>query len=208
MDKHLLYDWETLSPGGYPDTAVLSIGMIVFDPSEILSFDQLVSNALRIKFDYTEQINRMGRVYDKETIDWWNQPENADAKAKVVDRDGTERSLSDMKSIVDKYLEIMEYDGTKGKVWTRGNDFDSPILVNVYKQFNWEMPYSWWNIRDIRTEIDAITQYWDHNHEGYGYIKDFPYPDGFIKHLETHDCCRDVLMMQYTHSKLQDLIHR
>lgn len=194
----LIFDWETA--GNKPHSAVASIALIVFDPAELLSFDELVAKSLRIKFKMPEQFSKFGRTYDQDTIDWWKKPENAEAYKMVIEVDGSEVSLSEMGPIVQAYLDRVGYVPNIGeKIWTRGNSFDPPIFSHIYEYFGWEEPYPWWNVRDVRSTIDAIVPYWDNTHEGYGYIKSFPYPEGFIKHKEEHDCARDILMMQHAH---------
>ena len=201
MAKHLIFDFETLDNRSYNRPVVPSVAFLVFDPEVLMSFDQLVDNSLRIKFDISEQIQH-GRKYNQETVDWWRKPDNSEAYKKVIEVDGSEVGLGQLDSLLKEYLIEMEYDPGKGKVWTRGNSFDVPILDNIYEDFGWDPAFSWWNVRDIRTEIDAITPHFDSTHAGYGYIKDFPYPKGFIKHQETHDVSRDVLMMQQAHIQL------
>lgn len=204
-NKHLILDWETCGNGSRnPQCAVPSFGAIVFDPNTMRTFDELVNDGVRYKFHLNEQFEEMGRTYDQDVINFWMNPENADAKKRVIDIDGSEISLKEFGARFEAYLLEKGYDG--GKVWTRGNDFDIPILYNVLKQNGVDDLFPWWNVRDIRTEIDCVGYYIDPDHKGYGYIDSFPYPDGFVKHVEVHDCARDILMLQYGHSQLQNLL--
>lgn len=203
--RHLLYDFETVD--NKPTAAIPSFAIIVFDPEEIAPFEELVKNALRLKFDLDEQF-AMGRTWRQEEVDWWSEPAQKEAYDMVIKKDGSEISLSQMGPIVQHYLDEQGYEPNVGeKIWTRGNSYDPPILTNIYDQFGWDEPYPWWNVRDVRTEIDAITPYWDVMHEGRGYVKGFPYPEGFVKHKEEHDCARDILMMQYTHVKMIEFLN-
>ena len=209
MSKNsLIIDFETVSNAQvFPDTAVASVAMIAFDPAEQLSFEELVNNALRIKFNLGEQY-AMGRRWDQETVDWWKKEENTEAFKAVIQPHPSDVSIREMNSLICNYLQRMAYDPSEnGKVYSRGNAFDFPLFSNIYKSFGWEEPFAWWNIRDVRTEIDAVWSHVDPHHEGYGYIKEFPYPEGFIKHVETHDCARDILMMQYAHYGLLEKIN-
>lgn len=195
---HVMYDWETTD--NRPTSAVASIAVILFRPEELKTFEELVDSALRVKFDIAEQFSKFGRTWNQSTIDWWRHPDQAEAYKSVIAPSVDDVSLSEFGPILDRWLADNGYQANVGeKIWTRGNNFDPPIFSSIYEQFGWEEPMPWWNIRDVRTEIDAVTPYWQPDHEGYGYIKDFPYPDGFIKHKEEHDCARDILMMQYAH---------
>ena len=196
---HVIYDFETVD--NKPSAALASAAFILFRPEELKTFDELVAGALRIKFDLKEQFSpEIGRSWNKETIDWWKSEEQADAYQKVIKPSANDVSIKYFNQILQKWLTDNGYVANVGeKIWTRGNSFDPPMLDSVWNQFGWDPCFPWWNTRDVRTEIDAVTPYWDANHEGRGYIKDFPYPNNFIKHMETHDCARDIMMMQYAH---------
>lgn len=202
--KHLIFDWETVDDK--PTSAVASVAFIVFDPTEIVSFEELVQNALRIKFDLSEQY-KMGRTWGISTVNWWKEEEQKEAYEHVIKPSMDDVSITRLYELLTNYLNEKGYKPNVGeKIWTRGNEFDPPIMNNIFEMMGWELPYPWWNIRDVRTEVDAITQYWDPNHAGYGYVKNFPYPEGFVKHKEEHDCARDILMMQYAHLNMLNFI--
>lgn len=197
----IIYDFETVAIG--EGAAVPSLAILAFDPSELLTFDELVSKSLRLKFNLKQQFVEYGRKYDTDTINWWKDADRAEAYKQVIAPSAEDISLSEAPLRINQYLASMGYQPNSGeKVWTRGNDFDVPLMKNIYNQFGKEVPYPFWAVRDIRTEIDCVTPYWDENHEGKGYVKNFPYPEGFIAHVETHDIARDVLMMQHTHLSL------
>jgi hypothetical protein len=80
----IIYDFETTD--NKPTSAVASIAIIVFDPTELKTFDELVSSALRIKFKLTEQY-AAGRTWNKSTVDWWMHPDQKDAFSKVITPD-------------------------------------------------------------------------------------------------------------------------
>ena len=197
----IIYDFETVAIG--ENAAVPSLAILAFDPSELLTFDELINNSLRLKFNLKQQFTDYDRKYDASTIAWWKDSQRAEAYKQVIMPSSEDISLSEAPLRINQYLASMGYQPNSGeKVWTRGNDFDVPLMKNIYEMFGKEVPYPFWCVRDIRTEIDAITPYWDDSHEGKGYTKNFPYPEGFIAHVETHDIARDVLMMQYSHIKL------
>ncbi len=203
---HVMYDWETADKR--PTAAVASIALILFRPSELKTFDELVASALRVKFDLKAQFRDFGRTWDKETIDWWRHPDQAEAYKSVIAPHESDVSLKEFGPILDKWLAENGYMANTGeKIWTRGNAFDPPILSDIFESFGWEEPMPWWNLRDVRTEIDCITPYWKPDHAGYGYIDGFPYPDNFIKHKEEHDCARDILMMQYAHIGMCNMLN-
>lgn len=210
-DKHIILDFETLANAQkHPNCVTPSIGILVFDPSEMVDFDTLVKRALRIKFNWREQI-AMGRYVDNETVEWWKDPKQADAFKRVILEDGSEVSLSRFVHMIQVYLDRMgwSFEDTRngGMVWSRGNAFDMPLYTNICDSFGAEEHYPFWAIRCIRTRIDAITEVWNSNHYPDGYVDCFPWPENAVKHIETHDIALDVLQMQYTQVKLYEFLN-
>lgn len=201
--KHVLFDWETCGNAQEdPNVIVPSLGVLVFDPNEIVPFDELVKRAVRFKFDVSEQIAKFGRTSHQDTIDWWRKPENADAYKRVIMPSSEDISLSQLGPKLDEYLRKMDWsaavDGDAcGRVWTRGNAFDAPLMTNVFKYFGWEEPFHLSLLRDVRTQIDTMAQLYDPDHACWGYPRGFVEPEGFIRHIEEHDCAADALRMQY-----------
>lgn len=211
-DKHVIIDFETIGNAQkHPNCATPSMGILVFDPSELLDFDQLVNRALRIKLDYKAQIAN-GRVTDADTIAWWQSPDQAEARKHVIDYDGSEVSLERMALMINVYLERMGWTiqdvKNGGMFWSRGNAFDMPLLSNIYDSIGVEEPIPFWAIRDVRTHVDAITSIWDTSHYENGYVSGFPMPKNATKHIETHDIALDVMHMQYTQIKLIEFMEK
>ncbi|AUS01985.1 hypothetical protein NVP3058O_067 [Vibrio phage 3.058.O._10N.286.46.B8] len=201
--KNILFDFETCGNAQEdPNVVVPSLGVIVFDPNELVPFDELVKQAVRFKFDVREQMDTFGRTTHQDTIDWWRKPENTEAYGRVMIASGEDISLSQLGGKLDEYLRKMNWsagvDGEAcGRVWTRGNAFDAPLMTNIYKQFGWDEPFHFSLLRDVRTQIDTMAQLYDPDHRHWGYPNGFTEPEGFIRHVEEHDCAVDVLRMQY-----------
>lgn len=201
--KHVLFDWETCGNAQEdPNVVVPSLGVIVFDPNELVPFDDLVKRAVRFKFDIREQMDVFKRTSHQDTIEWWRKPENAEAYSRVIIASGEDISLSELGGKLDEYLRKMDWssevDGDAcGRVWTRGNAFDAPLMTNVYKYFGWDEPFHFSLLRDVRTHIDSIAQLYDKNHPCWGYPTGYDPDPSFVKHIETHDVCNDVCQMQY-----------
>lgn len=202
--KHVIFDFETVGNAQKdPNVATPSLGILVFDPNEIVPFDELVQRARRFKFTINEQFNTFGRTWHQDTIDWWKKDENADAFARVIAPSVEDISLSELGPKIDAYLAEMGWsadtDGKAcGRVWTRGNAFDAPLMTNIYSYFGWDEPMPFYLLRDVRTKIDAIAELYDDEHPWWGYPRGYETPEGFIKHMESHDCANDVLQIQYT----------
>ncbi len=198
----IIFDWETLNTK--PHSAVASIGIIPFYRNENVGFDELVSNGKRFKFDLPSQY-RDGRTYSEDTINFWKDPENSVAFERTIRVTGEEILLSDFPDQLQIYLDGIGYsidENVGGYIWNRGNAFDFPIMENIFDYYGAMVPFPYWMLRDIRTTIDSYCELIDPNHDGWGYIPDFKDPEGFIKHIELHDCARDILQMQEAKRRL------
>ena len=136
MKTHATIDIETL--GTSPDTVVLTIGGIKFNPHE----DDGLHSQFYYRLDADEQIE-MGRTVDEKTLEWWEtQPEEVKADAlNTNDRIPVEETLK----ALNKWLVGVD------KIWCQGPVFDIGILENLYKQIEIHHNWSFWNIRDSRT---------------------------------------------------------
>jgi len=201
MSKCLILDIETLD--NKPSAVVTSLACIVFDPTDIKPFDELVKDALVMKFDWQEQI-KCGRTTSASTLDFWRKPENKDAFEMCVAPKSTDVSLSTLNDTLYGYLTKMGYDtsdSSNGHAYCRGNSFDFPIIENIYDSYGWQEQIHFWNHRDVRTAIDSIAGYIDPEHKNRGYPSNFNI-EGMIKHRPDHDCARDIMQMQYVNWKL------
>ena len=80
MTTHATIDIETL--GTSPNTVVLTIGGIKFDPLA----DDCLHSEFYYRLDADEQIG-IGRTVDEKTLEWWEtQPE--EIKAEALDTEG------------------------------------------------------------------------------------------------------------------------
>ena len=136
MTTHATIDIETL--GSTPDTVVLTIGGIKFDPM----VDDGLHSQFYYRLDADEQLE-MGRTITQTTLEWWDkQPEEIKAEA----MDPEDRiSVNETLKALNKWLVGVD------KIWCQGPVFDIGILENLYKQINLHHNWSFWNIRDSRT---------------------------------------------------------
>lgn len=136
MTVHATIDIETL--GTKPDTCVLTIGGIKFNPFT----HEDPYNELYIRVDADQQIEA-GRSVDEDTLKWWgNQPDEIQYEAfNPLNRLPVEQTLSDL----NKWLVGVD------KIWCQGPVFDICILENLYRQYDKHFNWVFWNIRDSRT---------------------------------------------------------
>ena len=136
MTTHATIDIETL--GAKPDTVVLTIGGIKFDPM----VDDGLHSEFYYRIDADEQI-AMGRSVDEGTIKWWGT-QSEEIKLEAMSPDGRV-SVEDTLKALNKWLVGVD------KLWCQGPVFDIGILENLYKKIGLHHNWSFWNIRDSRT---------------------------------------------------------
>ena len=174
MTTHATIDIETL--GTSPDTVVLTIGGIKFDPMA----DDGLHSQFYYRLDADEQIE-MGRSVDEKTLEWWEkQPEEIKTEAMdPANRVSVEETLKSL----NKWLVGVD------KIWCQGPVFDICILENLFKQYDHHVPWPFWKIRDSRTLFSIMPV-------------DPRKAINFAAHNALEDCKVQALCVQQTIEKL------
>jgi hypothetical protein len=136
MTTHATIDIETL--GAFPDTVVLTIGGIKFNPHA----DDGLHSEFYMKLDADEQLGK-GRTVDDSTLEWWDK-QDEEVKKEAMDPNNRISVEETLKSL-NKWLVGVD------KIWCQGPVFDIGILENLYRQIGLHYNWSFWNIRDSRT---------------------------------------------------------
>lgn len=148
MDRDIridcMIDLETLDTE--TTAIILSIGACLFD---------IFTGEIIDEFYYVISIDdqvRMNRTISQSTLLWWMDQGN-DATSAVFRRD-IERTP--LKSAL--YL-LRQFIPERAKVWSNGSNFDISMLDNAY--VDCESPWNFWDIRDVRTIVDAVDGFID-----------------------------------------------
>lgn len=181
---HLLIDIETL--GTEPNAVVLSIAYVPFVLEVHTYFEELVSAGVYVKLDVQEQIRIHHRSVEDSVVKWWKtQPKDVfDAMVRPSSED---MSMKEGLTLLNKFVSgIKNYHFNESYVWSRGNNFDFPILKSLYQAAGIGLPYNDWRARDVRTAIDIMagTDNGKYNLRFGG--------DGFIAHNPLHDAAMDA----------------
>jgi len=131
--NHVMIDLETM--GITPDSAVVSIGAVVFDPR----FNHVSSKTFYRELDWSDQ----RRLTDPETRKWWS-----------TNTPLAQTALNGLEELTDTLTELAVWLPKDAKVWGNGATFDIGILENAYRQHAIDIPWKFWNIRDCRTVKD------------------------------------------------------
>lgn len=195
MGKSVIYDWETLGQN-FETSPVLSIGVLKFDEDRFLSdkpysYDELLNNALYLKFDVMDQIKTYGKKVEKSTMEWW---ESQGEEAKVVLKPSSQDiPITDLKSHLDEY--VGNY-GSIFRTWSRGNTFDPMFMRQIMRDANQDDPFPWWTIRDTRSFLDALLIGLEQELKDNRFVVS-EWKEKFVAHDARHDIVVDVLRMQY-----------
>lgn len=141
-----MLDLETASTR--PDAAILSIAIAPFNPDATQPAPEVNT--------FYEVINFVscfleGDHIDEDTQRWWMR-QDAAAKMELLTYQGSpvRKVISDAYNYLCYLAEQYEL-----VVWSQGIDFDFPIFEHAIKKYvdpN-ELPYKYWNKRDVRTVL-------------------------------------------------------
>ena len=132
----VMVDTETL--GLYPGCGVLQIGACTFD----------LSNTFEVGISYASAAS-IG--CHPGTVNWWNkQPE--EIRKRVF---GGSYSTVDAIFQFSKWFDSLSLDNKDVEVWSKGADFDIPILDHLYRLYGLDAPWDFRNIRCYRT-LEAL----------------------------------------------------
>lgn len=138
---HIMFDLETLDSKN--TSCILSIGAVEFN----LNTGE-IGDTLYITVDLQSCINE-GLTIGADTIMWWFKQSN-EARERIYNSVGVE--LEDALEQVFKF--VKDCGGDKVHVWGNGATFDISILENAFYKFFTELPWKFYNVRDLRTIVD------------------------------------------------------
>ena len=133
---HIMIDLETTSTQS--NAGILSLGAVVFYPDTTISSHFYERASLRSS-------EQAGLHVSKETMLWWDKPENAIARVEAFS--GTKDLWSLLSSFQDW---VTQFPGDI-YLWSNGADFDLPILCNAYEEIHGLYPFDFRNHRCYRT---------------------------------------------------------
>jgi hypothetical protein len=189
MNECVIYDFETLSQDQNKGV-VISLALLSYTESRFVSnpytYEELLDNCKKIKFNVEEQVNKYNRTISKETLGWW-KAQNKEAQKQLAP---SSKDVS-IDLLYDFLIENIDLKNHK-KAFTRGNTFDPIFMDSLLKENNRVNPMHWGSIRDTRSYIEGLS---------FGSTLSNKFiPDGlnekFVPHDPSHDIVMDVMRMQ------------
>jgi 3' exoribonuclease, RNase T-like len=136
--KDIMIDFETLDTGS--DCVVISLGACLFDIQK-----KSIPSTFYMAADVQEQLNK-GRKVSADTIRWWMQQEGA---AKHVFNEKAKPMDEVLKTFVYWLNSVSQK--KERKIWGNGSTFDVSILENLLRMYNFEIPWNYNAVMDLRT---------------------------------------------------------
>lgn len=184
-----VFDVETL--GVESTCVVLSAALIHFDPEAQPTYQDLLDNACFIKLNSKDQVKRLGRTVDLDTIEWWK---NQHAYAQSVSLNPSSDDLLVEDAIVRLHDYMNKYpNANKQTMWARGS-LDQMAIDSLCKRVDMQLitGYNMW--RDVRTAVDIMTG----SVNGYCEVVHPKFERAsVIKHHPVHDCALDAMQLMY-----------
>ena len=187
MSTHLVFDIETLCLR--ETAAILSIGIVPVDFSEEFDYQDLIDRSWFIKFDARDQIERLGRTKDEDTINWWKQQDRETIRSQVKPLETDVTLEEGLKQTAEWMQSVEGYNRKSSWVWTRGG-MDAMITEHACIQVERQPLFPFWVVRDVRTAVDIIAG----TDRGYCQV-DAVLPE-VQKHHPVHECAYDAMMIR------------
>ena len=141
-DVHVVLDLETMSTD--KQALVLSIGWAIIKDCEIVS-----QGEVRPKMEA-----QADRHVSFDTLRWWMDGNKAEAQKHLASL--PEWDLDVALTYLDVSVDAIKQ-WPKVKVWGNSPNFDCDILAGLYRSAGKEVPWKFWQERDMRTLRDVST---------------------------------------------------
>lgn len=132
----LMIDLETL--GTSSKAVVISLGAVFFDPAKGVlgpSFYQALTVQDQMK---------AGREVSPDTLKWWFS--QSGAAQKVFHEKATPTH-----EVLNVFGQWFKANGKSASVWGNGSSFDISILEDLYRQYEFAVPWNFTKVMDLRT---------------------------------------------------------
>lgn len=138
----VMIDLETLATS--TDAAILTIGAVKFDPfGREVQDPAMDSFYVRVDLDSCDEL---GLATSDSTIEWW-ATQSKEAQYEAFEN-------PDRLHIREAFEQLYKFCWGAQRVWSNGAAFDVPICEHVYRKLNKAIPWSFWQVRDVRTAFD------------------------------------------------------
>lgn len=137
--KHIMIDIEAMDKK--TTAAIVSIAAAVFDP-----MTGYVEKSMYHTVDI-ESSEAAGGTIGADTLKWWFRKPREVQAAVLCDRAvQLGIALDELNQFI---VESCDIDSVK--VWSRGTDYDMPVISHAMRSVGTQPVWNFWNVRDVRT---------------------------------------------------------
>ena len=144
---HVMLDIETL--GRDTDAPILQIGLIRFDSDDLREEIEM-----SVSLESNEEVGQWG--VEADTLTWWLEQDQDAADAVLTGGGDIEEAL---RTVIVATLDA-------DTVWACSPKFDCAILEHAYDRVGWAVPWSYFELRDVRTVREESPHWPDREQEG------------------------------------------
>ena len=134
----IMIDIETLSTDN--NASILTIGAVKFFRTNFKITSKFYKRITQESNKYYD------RHFNENTINWWNTQDEQAKKEIFENKDRINLSTA--------LQELSIFCRGARAIWANGICFDINILESAYEACNLDVPWKFWNIRDVRTIYD------------------------------------------------------
>lgn len=161
-----MIDIETL--GQARNSAILSVGCVVFDPYtndlEEFQLDSTANHTFTTLYSKVEveSCEKLGMIIEDDAMHWW-----AKQKPEIIE---AAFSDGDRQPIEDVLKELFVFSRHCTRFWAKSPEFDFIILEYAAKQANLGNPWQYHRCRDVRTieELTGLSTKASNTHDALG----------------------------------------
>lgn len=191
----VIIDIETLDTA--PTAVILSIGAFAFDRFDLNGTLENIKNSsieknegpyhLYYVCNLNDQLVSSKRTISQSTLDWWRRQSHENNKHIFLNYNSQnlEKALNALLDKMNEWKRLSD----NFRFYFRGTDFDPVIIKNAFSEYGLPTPWEYYNVRDVRTYIDALSG------DDSGYLDGHKLSFNYIKHNSLHDAMRDAEQM-------------
>ena len=191
-NKHfIVVDLETL--GMYDDAIILSMGLAFGVYGEEKGYQAYVDTGFHCTFDVKEQKNQYLRVFNKDTVEWW-QKQSPEAK-EILKPSLQNESITKIPGIITSFMKANGINKNAVDLFDRGS-FDVKKLAHLIDvNLGGEIPWNYKNVLEITTFLKAL------GYDRYANIMHEEFP-GCVLHNALHDAAIDAYRLEHCVNKI------
>lgn len=190
--KNFMLDTETLAVR--PNAVMRCISIVAFEDEGDDTIETLLPRTLTVWLDAEEQF-AMGRAIDDDTVKFWEKQSRlggaaTEQAARILN--GWQGGDMSCRLAMEIFAAFIRDTGYNGKVYSRGSNFDFPIIESIHDMLGMPLPFKTWDATCSRSIIQYVCQ-GDRDTEA-NLVNGMK-----SNHCSDYDCAVEVMKLQAIH---------